>query len=497
MNDLNRTGIPLSDAELDDVLAAAGKELAAEVRRTTDTAMHRDEILKARPHPAGQDAGPAIHDLAEETPKRGIRAAVGNFLIALTGADRRLLTFEVDRQRHITMGMLMLLTTSLAFYAGTTVAAMGFSAPFTHEIGYGAFFALFAFFVDRSITGYVSFAGDDEPRRKSSRWAPWPRILVAIAASFLLSEVIVLQLFATRINQQVEVSHTAALYSASRQVSSIYQEQIASQQGRVNAAENRVSTAQAQLDADQRAYACELTGCQNGTGSGMAGNGPLANLYKARVNSDETNLASLQQQANIVNARAQGMINSLQSQENAQLRSQIAAVNSSNDMLAREQALQQISSSDETVLLLRIILWFLLVGIDLTPVIIKVTTSSGVYEERVRSQMLIATRNTHEIDRRRLARLKMETEVDLQNQKLDRDIAQAELEKKTRDLVSILTSSPAAPEPPLTQRQSRESEVLPTPSSAWGWHYFAARRSFGSPGPTGPTGSRSTRPRAS
>jgi hypothetical protein len=446
MNDLNRTRTPLSDAELDDVLAAAGKQLTAEIANTTDTAMHRDEILRARPHPAGQDTGLAIHDLGEEPPKRGMRAAIGSFLISLTGADRRLLTFEVDRQRHITMGMLMLLTTGLAFYAGTTVAAMGFSKPFIHEIGYGAFFALFAFFVDRSITGYVSFTGDDEPRRKSSRWAPWPRILVAIAASFLLSEVIVLQLFATRINQQVEFNHTAALYSASRQVGSIYQNQIAAQQDQVNAAENRVKSAQAQLDRDQLKWACEVNGvtgvngCQGG--SGKVGNGAVAALDRARVNSDEQNLVALQQQANTINAHAQTAIDHLQSQESAQLASQSAAVNSSNDMLAREQALQQLSSRDETVLLLRVILWFLLVGIDLTPVVIKVTTSSGVYEERVRSQVLIAIRNTHEINRRRLARLQMETEVDLQNQKLDRDIAQAELEKKTRDLVSIRNQQP-------------------------------------------------------
>lgn len=438
MNDLNRTGTPLSDAELDDVLAAAGKELTAEIRRTTDTAMHRDEILKARPQPVGQGTGPAIPDLAEEPPKRGIRAAAGNFLISLTGADRRLLTFEVDRQRHITMGMLMLLTTGLAFYAGTTVAAMGFSEPFTHEIGYGAFFALFAFFVDRSITGYVGFTGDDEPRRKSSRWAPWPRILVAIAASFLLSEVIVLQLFAARINQQVQFNHTVALSSVSRQVGSVYQGQIASQQNQVNLATSRVKAAQAQLDKDQQTWACRLDGCQGIP----AGNGPLAAEAQAQVSRDEQNLATLQEQANSITAHAQSVIDSLQSQENAQVRSQSAAVNSSNDMLAREQALQQISSSDETVLLLRVILWFLLVGIDLTPVIIKITTSSGVYEERVRSQMLIATRNTHEINRRRLARLQMETEVDLQNQKLDRDIAQAELEKKTRDLDSIRAQQP-------------------------------------------------------
>lgn len=438
MNDLNRTGTPLDDAELDDVLAAAGRELTAEIARTTDTAMHRAEILKARPQSGRQDIGSPIPDLTEKPPKRGIRAAAGNFLISLTGADRRLLTFEVDRQRHITMGMLMLLTTGLAFYAGTTVAAMGFSKPFIHEIGYGAFFALFAFFVDRSITGYVSFTGDEEARRKSSRWAPWPRILVAIAASFLLSEVIVLQLFATRINQQIQLDHTTALRSVSQQVGSVYQTQITSQQDQVNLARSRVTAAQAQLNKDQQTWECQVNGC-HGT---RAGDGPIAAFEHARVNLDQQNLITFQQQANSTIARAQRKIDSLQSQEEAQIRSLSAAVGSSNDMLAREQAFQQISSNDEAVLLLRVILWFLLVGIDLTPVIIKITTSSGVYEERVRSQMLIATRNTHEINRRRLARLQMETEVDLQNQRLDRDIAQAELEKKTRDLHSIRTQQP-------------------------------------------------------
>jgi hypothetical protein len=445
MNDQNWTRTPLSDAELDAVLDAADKELTAEIRRTTDTAMHREEVLKARPG----SAEPDVHGQAEESPKRGIRAAVGNFLIALTGADRRLLTFEVDRQRHITMGMLMLLTTGLAFYAGTTVAAMGFSKPFGHEVGYGIFFALFAFFVDRSITGYVAplrakFT-DDEPPRRSSRWAPVPRILVAVAASFLLSEVIVLQLFTPRINQQLQVNHLEATSLISRQVSGVYHPRIALAQDQINRAEARVNTAQAQVSKDTQTLQCELygggPGC-NGS-SGHAGSGMLAAADQAHLIQDEKNLSALQQQATSITRANQQKIASIQSLQDGEIRSLGAAVNSSNDMLAREQAFQQLASNDEAILILRVILWFLLVGIDLTPVIIKITTSSGVYEERVRSQILIAMRNTHEVQRRRVARLRMETEIDLHNQRLDHDIAQAELERKAKDLEGIIRTQSA------------------------------------------------------
>ena len=111
-------------------------------------------------------------------------------------------------------------------------------------------------------------------------------------------------------------------------------------------------------------------------------------------------------------------------------------------MLAREQALEQITHNDSTVLILRIILWLVLVGIDLTPVIIKITTSTGVYEEQIRSQIFIAKQNTRELARRQVARIRMETEIDLEHQRLDRDIAQVELVKRTTDLASIRSEGP-------------------------------------------------------
>jgi hypothetical protein len=114
-------------------------------------------------------------------------------------------------------------------------------------------------------------------------------------------------------------------------------------------------------------------------------------------------------------------------------------------MLAREQALEQITNNDRTVLILRIILWLVLVGIDLTPVIIKITTSTGVYEERIRSQIFIANQKTRELARRQVAQIRMETEIDLENQRLNREIAQAELDKKAGDLASIRVYSPARP----------------------------------------------------
>ena len=448
MNDQNWTETPraLSDPELDAVLEAADRELIAEIERTTDTATHREEILKARPRPAEQGSGPAIDLQAEEPRKRGMRAAIGNFLIALTGADRRFLTFAIDRQRHITMGMLMLLTTGLAFYAGTTVAAMGFSRPFSHEIGYGIFFSLFVFFIDRSIVGYVTpaqldAAGNGSPRRPSSRWAPWPRILIAIAASFLLSEVIVLQLFSGRIYQEIQANHIQALNTISRQTNSVYQARIDSLYNQINKANTQVKNARNRAAADYQRLKCQEFGC-SGTPAGL---GPLYQADLDAYQQDQENLRTATNEATSVTAEVNKQVSTLQSQAGAAINAQSAALNSSNDMLAREQALQQITSKDGAILILRIILWLVLVGIDLTPVIIKITTSTGVYEERIRSQILIATQNTRELTRRQVSRIQMETEIDLQNQQLDREIAQAGIAKKAEDLASIRAFPPADP----------------------------------------------------
>lgn len=126
------------------------------------------------------------------------RRGIGSLLILACGADYRRMS-QSDRQRYITMGALMLLATAQAFYAGTTVAEMSFSRPFLSVAGYGLFLAGSIFFIDRSIVGYIDPRVPGDSRSKKPRYpmrAIALRIALACVASFLLAEVMLLQVFA-------------------------------------------------------------------------------------------------------------------------------------------------------------------------------------------------------------------------------------------------------------------------------------------------------------
>src|SRR5690242_542558 len=87
-------------------------------------------------------------------PRRGPLARFGDFLVFLTGANRRLMT-SGERHWFITIGVLMVLTAGQAFYAGATILSISFNERFEKGIWFGAFFAAFVFFIDRTIVSQV------------------------------------------------------------------------------------------------------------------------------------------------------------------------------------------------------------------------------------------------------------------------------------------------------------------------------------------------------
>ena len=192
-------------------------------------------------------------ELAEQSAAPDGRARrqsrLGDLVLFLTSADRNRIGSYSERQRYITIGLLMLVTAAQGFYAACLLASVGFKRPFDQVIGFGVFFAAAVFLIDRSIIGYVPPARFDREGRPAAprRFTPVivVRLVIAVAAAMLMSEMVLLQFFASDINAQIQSDHLAASAQANTQVTRIYQSQIAILQGQINAAQRNAEIGRA------------------------------------------------------------------------------------------------------------------------------------------------------------------------------------------------------------------------------------------------------------
>jgi hypothetical protein len=336
---------------------------------------------------------------------------------------------SADRQRFITMGALMLLTTALAFYCGASIAAMSLARPFLHAFGYGLFLAGSVFFIDRSIVGYVAprRPGDDrskEPRH--SRWAIGLRMLIATAASVLLAEVLLLQIFTPRIDVQLASDNAVAQQTAVASLNTLYDSQIKPVQARVTTAQQEVNTLTSQYQSALHQVDCQEFGC---TGI-PAGQGPAFQAAERELHTVQAQLNNAQANLQTVRSTADAQINQLYAERQQSLATSQRVTSGSQDMLAREQAFWALTVKYPEIAVARVLLMLLLLSIDLAPIIVKITSSYGAYEENIRSEMLEERLRTEAYAEYMEAKIRLDAQVHLARQELDRDLALLALQQQ-------------------------------------------------------------------
>src|SRR5438046_1163600 len=102
-----------------------------------------------------ENTGEITVELTRDPSGRARTGPIGRFFAAIAGADPTGFATTADRNRYVNVSILMLLTAAQALYSATTVAAMGLDRPFVTMLPFGAFFAGFVFFIDRSIVSDV------------------------------------------------------------------------------------------------------------------------------------------------------------------------------------------------------------------------------------------------------------------------------------------------------------------------------------------------------
>jgi hypothetical protein len=317
---------------------------------------------------------------------RGFWRRVGDFIIGLTSADPGLTQTPAERARYITIGVLMVLTTVQAFYAASLFAAVNLNKHFEAVWPYGLFFGAAVFMIDRSIIQYpAKFRPDkddqgtengelSEPRKASGILVI--RIVVAVAAAILMSEMLLLQFFAKDIAQQISADQQVSVRAAYARNAVTYQQRIAHLTSEITAAQQLVTKRQQQEQRDYQAEQCQEFGCpgiQGGEDEGFEEAKQILNQAVGQA-TDAQNALNVVSQTNLP------LISQLHHEETAADQQAQATILNATAVLSREEAFWQLTLKNGTVAVTRLVLTALILGIDLAPVLTKLTGRTSKHD---------------------------------------------------------------------------------------------------------------------
>jgi hypothetical protein len=349
---------------------------------------------------------------------------LGDFFAFLAAADPEAVVPVRERHRSATLGLLMAVATAQAFYAATLFMSVSLGRPFLDQVGFGAVFALSVYLIDRSIISYPSAIKTDRqgnlrPPKKTS-WVVGIRVMIAIAAALLMSEMILLQVFAADISEQIQADHIATTKATDKQIKANYQGRIAPLQSQIDNAAKLVSSRNADVNNAIAAVNCQEFGCpaQHIT----PGFGPGYAVAKIKWQNAVTAQGIAQADLNSIQAKDQPQINSLETAEQNAINGAQPAINHADKVLSQEEAFGQLTLANNTVFAVRVLLSLLILGIDLAPILTKLTGRTSLNDILAHSNDFLAM----EDNRRRIA-----TRLHQFVQQGDADRARQQLEAET------------------------------------------------------------------
>ncbi|WP_242424055.1 DUF4407 domain-containing protein, partial [Frankia sp. EI5c] len=204
-------------------------------------------------------------------PRRAPLRAVGDTLVCFAGGQARFLP-PADRARFVTAGVLMLLTAALATYAGAMVVSVGFGTGLGQALPYGLFYALFIFFIDRSVLltqPSYRYGADGGVETGGPGLSVAVRVFIAVCGAIIVGEAVLLRIFessiATNVTeiQQEETGRMLAAWDGNQE------SELAARTADLAAKQKSLDAANALVEAKTAEVNCQLTGgptCLGGAG---------------------------------------------------------------------------------------------------------------------------------------------------------------------------------------------------------------------------------------
>lgn len=308
------------------------------------------------------------------------------FLIWSAGANQEILSREIcltERYKYESIGTTVVLTSIMALLSGGYALFTVFgSVPIA--IALGSFWSVIIFNLDRFFLLTAS-------RRKSeSQWRFYLvsvpiRLGIAVSLSFVIAKPLELRLFEIEINQEIERVNNKNKVETEKSRQEIVKsapetkeiEEIKVEIAKLN--ERRAKLADENKDAI-------LEGGKEYDGKGRTatpGDGSVRQSYKKIEDSSDNEIKKIDEQLKSLDIKKKELTQKREENLSKLLSQKTGTEKQVGGVLAQISALERLSESDPAVKATNQLIVLLFIIIEISPILVKMLASSGLYEELV------------------------------------------------------------------------------------------------------------------
>lgn len=283
-----------------------------------------------------------------------------------------------EHNKYGQIGLIVFITGIMASLSGGFFFFSVFEAT-AAAIGFGLFWGLVIFFLDRYIVSSIHKPKGSELSLKVTAMA-MPRFVLAIVLAFVVSKPLELKFFETEIKEQMQRDLGRYYDNVNSEMINSADTLIRDWQGKIDKWQSEINDRIAYRDQKQKAYEQERFGTKTESTSGWIGYGPEAKRREKIWLQAKDDADAIQKLNGQYIFNAQQEINTLKKQQDTERAKLVEARRERKGPLAKLEALHQLTSESSILWWANMFITLVFVLFECAPVLVKLLTPRGSYE---------------------------------------------------------------------------------------------------------------------
>lgn len=320
-----------------------------------------------------------------------------NIFLWSSGADLEILKqVPTEKSKYFGIGGTIVFTALMASFAGGYAFFTAFKS-LSLAIPFGIFWGCLIFNLDRYIVASFGTGDGKKTISKQEIIEALPRLLMAVVLGFVISTPLELKLFEDEIILEITSEKNSIIQKRKDQLNSEFAE-IVVYEKKIDNLRDQINKKREAKDKYYDEYICERDGT---CGTGRVGRGPEYIEKKQRYEAALFDFQTIEKNNSLIISEVKGKLNILLDEKKKREKEFIKAADENIGLLARLDALSSITAKSSTLLLSKWLITFLFILIEIAPILFKMMTERGPYDD-------IVDRMKHEI---MVRQLEMQSEI--------------------------------------------------------------------------------------
>ncbi|HEV2800388.1 MAG TPA: DUF4407 domain-containing protein [Pyrinomonadaceae bacterium] len=315
---------------------------------------------------------------------------IKRFFLMCSGAELEILgrpECRIEHNQYAGIGATILSTSILASISGSYALYTVFRST-TLVVPLGIFWGLIIFNLDRYLVSSMrkKLIPSGLPLQKrlalksSEILIALPRLLLAVFISLIISRPIELKIFEKEIDAQLERDANSQIVDMQDRIKQEFRE-IDNLNARLESLRQEIKDKETRKNELYNLLIAEATGRVDGKSTGRSGKGPVYRERQQAFNKAELEYAQLKDNNEIQMASINQRISLLEAQEDGRIRESIATIKQATGLLPRLNAFDQLATTYKNIAWLNISLIILFLLLETSPILVKLLSSRGPYDD--------------------------------------------------------------------------------------------------------------------